>query len=375
MKKVLFTATIDEHILSFHIPFIQLFKSKGYEVHVASKGNKIIPLIDKKYNVDFERSPFKISNITAYTQLKKIINENNYDLIHCHTPMGATLTRIAARKSRLRGAKVIYTAHGFHFLKGASLKNWVIYYPVEKWLSRYTDCLITINEEDYNIAISKKFKAEKIKLVNGVGVDLNEFQAQTIEKKLQMRKEYGYKEEDIILFYAAELNHNKHQDLLINVIKDLKQKIPNIKLLLAGNGILENHYREQAKELELNSNIEFLGFRSDIPNLLMLSDIAVASSRREGLPINVMEAMATGLPLVVTNVRGHRDLVIDGKNGYVIEQDNVKEFANSIDKIFRDKALRDEFSRKGVELVQDYSLENVLKEMVEIYNETLNYNQ
>lgn len=368
MKKVLFSATIDEHIISFHIPFIQWFKKKGYEIHVASKGNMVIPFIDKKYYVNFERSPFKASNCIAYKQLNRIINENDYDLIHCHTPIGAALTRFSARNARAKGTKVLYTAHGLHFFKGAPLKNWLLYYPIEKWLSRYTDCLITINKEDYNTVISKRFKAKEIKMVHGVGVDLSKFEPQTIEKRLQIRKEYEYKEDDFILFYAAELNENKHQDLLINVIRNLKKKkVPNIKLLLAGTGALESKYKKQAKELGLDSNIEFLGFRSDIQNLLNLSDIAVASSRREGLPVNVMEAMATGLPLVVTNVRGHRDLVINGENGYVIELDNIEEFADSIDKLYRNDMLRSRFARKGIEFVQKYSLENVLKEMEEIY--------
>ena len=373
MKKVLFSATVDEHILSFHIPYIKWFKEQGYEVHVASKGKFKIPYVDKKYNIPFSRSPLKVSNFKAYVQLSNVIVENNYNLIHCHTPIGATVTRLASQKARSKGTKILYTAHGFHFFKGAPLRNWLLYYPVEKWLSRYTDCLITINEEDYNIAISKKFKAKEIKMVHGVGVDLNKFESQTIEKKIQIRKEYGYKEDDFILFYAAELNYNKHQDLLIDVVNILKDKIPNIKLLLAGRGTLENKYKEQVKQLGVGNNIEFLGYCSDIPNLLMLSDIAVASSRREGLPVNVMEAMATGLPLIVTDVRGHRDLVNNDENGYVVGINDVEDFAKSIERLYEDDELRNKFGRKGLELAQKYSLESVLKEMELIYVETLDY--
>lgn len=365
--KILFVATVDEgHIIKFHIPYLKYFKENGYEVHVACAGNAKIPFCDLKYELTFERMPYKLSNLNAYKKLKSIIHSNNYDLIHCHTPVGGVLGRLASRKARVDGTKVLYTAHGFHFYKGASLKNWILYYPIEKWMSKYTDCLITINEEDYNIAINNKFKAKEIKLVHGVGVDLNKFQAQTIEKKSQTRREYGYKEEDFILFYAAELNHNKHQDLLINAVNVLKDEVPNIKLLLAGTGLLDSQYKEKVKELGLEANIEFLGFRKDIPNLLMLSDIAVASSRREGLPVNVMEAMATGLPLVVTNVRGHRDL-INEQNGYVVELGDIKGFADCIEKLYRDENLRIEFGKQSMESVKKYSLENVLKEMQDIY--------
>lgn len=371
MKNILFIATVDEHILSFHIPYIKLFKEQGYDVHVASKGNLKIPYIDKKYNISFSRSPINISNFNAYRELKAIIDKNNYSLIHCHTPVGGAIGRLASRNVRKSGTKVLYTAHGFHFYQGAPLRNWILYYPIEKWLSKYTDCLITINGEDYNTSINKKFKTKDIKMVYGVGVDLNEFEPQTLDKKIKMRKEYDYEEDEFILFYAAELNANKNQDLLIDTMNVLKNKIPNIKLLLAGTGTLENQYKEKVKQLELENNIEFLGYCNDINNLFMISDIAVASSKREGLPVNVMEAMATGLALVVTNVRGHRDLVISGKNGHVIELDDIQGFATSIEKLYKDGELRDKFGRKSIELVQKYSIEKVLEEMKNIYNENL----
>ena len=218
-KKILFVATVDEgHIIKFHIPYLRYFKENGYEVHVACAGNALIPYCDKKYELTFERTPYKLANLNAYKKLKIIIENNDYKLVHCHTPVGGVIGRLASRKARKLGTKVLYTAHGFHFYKGAPLRNWLVYYPIEKWLSRYTDCLITINEEDYNNVISKKFKAKQINLVHGVGVNLRKFEPQIIENKFQTRKEYGYEENDFILFYAAELNENKHQDLLIKVI-------------------------------------------------------------------------------------------------------------------------------------------------------------
>ena len=145
MKKVLFVATVTKHINSFHIPYLKWFKEEGYEVHVASNGNEPIEYCDKHYNLPFERFPLRKNNIKTYRELKKIINENKYEIIHCHTPVGGVLTRLAAKKARKKGTRVIYTAHGFHFYKEAPLLNWLIYYPIEKWLSRYTDCLITMN--------------------------------------------------------------------------------------------------------------------------------------------------------------------------------------------------------------------------------------
>jgi len=372
--KILYVTTISNTINSFLIPHIEQLIKKGHKVDIACNIKRKIEsnlLLENCniYNIEFQRSPLKIQNYKAYRKIKKLIKNNCYDLIHVHTPIASFITRLSCRN--IPNLKIIYTAHGFHFYKGAPLINWILYYPIEKWLSRYTDCLITINNEDYNTAINRRFKAKEIKLVHGVGIDLNKFTPQTSERKDQLRKKYGYKKEDFILFYAAELNYNKHQDLLIKVINILKDKIPNLKLLLAGTGPLKDKYQKMINELNLNSYITLLGLRKDVPNLLALSDIVVASSRREGLPVNIMEAMATGLPVVATDIRGHRDLVSDGINGYLVELDNINNFAEIIENIYKDVELRNKFGKNGVALVKNYSLENILREMALIYKEYL----
>lgn len=368
MDKILFVATVDQHIRHFHYPFLKWFKNNGYEVHVASNGNEELLYTDKKYNIPFERSPFKFNNIKSFRLLRKLITENDYKLVHCHTPVGGAIARLASISARKRGMKVIYTAHGFHFYKGAPKKNWILYYPIEKFLSKFTDVLITINEEDYNLAISKKFNAKRIELVNGVGINLNKFTPQTLEIKKSLREKYSYSDEDYILIYVAELSYRKHQDLLINAVGKLVKYIPNIKLLLVGDGDLYDEYSKLIKLVGVEKNVELLGYRKDVPNLMELSDVAVSSSRQEGLPVNVMEAMATGLPLVVSNCRGNMDLVEDGVNGYVIELDDLKGFVNSIEKLYVNENLRKEFGDKSIELVKKYSLENVIQEMELIYD-------
>ncbi|MGW8424550.1 glycosyltransferase family 4 protein [Peribacillus simplex] len=368
MKKVLFTATVDSHIINFHIPYLKFFKERGYEVHVASNGNSDIPYTDVKHNISFQRSPFKMENILAYSALKKIIELNNFKIIHCNSPVGSVVTRLAARNKRKNDAKVIYTAHGFHFYKGAAITNWLLFYPIERWLSKYTNCIITINEEDYQNTIKYNFKSEAIELVYGVGVDLNRFSPSTDEEKKALRKKYSFNEEDFILMYTAELNKNKQQDLLINGMSILKNKIPNIKLLLAGEGVLEEQYKEQVKRLGLNERVCFLGYRKDIHNLLKLSDVAVSASRREGLPLNIMEAMASGLPLVVTNCRGNRDLVRDGENGYVIGIDDIEGLINAIDILYNSEELKNKFRKNNIEIVEKYSIEKIMKKMENTYS-------
>ena len=331
-KKVLFVATVTGHIIAFHIPYLKMLKENGYEVHVASNGNEKIENCDKHFNLPFERFPFKLNNIKAYKELKKIINENNYEFIHCHTPVGAVLTRLAAKKVRKQGTKVIYTAHGFHFFKGAPIINWLIYYPIEKILSKYTDVLITINKEDYERA-KKHFKAKQIELIHGVGVDKTKFNINMSKDDIiSLRKEFDFDENDFIFISVGELNKNKNQIMQIEAMKEVVKNNDRCKLLIVGKGSLDSYLREKVKEYNLENYVKFAGFRKDIPQLLKSSNCLLATSYREGLPVNVMEAMMCGLPIIATNCRGQRDLV-DENNIVEINDLNMlinkmKEFTN-----------------------------------------------
>ena len=259
MKKVLFTATVDSHILHFHIPYLKMFKENGYEVHGATSEDGEIPYCDVKHRVSFERSPIKINNLNAIKQLKKIIGEEKFDIIHCHTPMGGVVTRLAARTARKNGTRVIYTAHGFHFYKGAPLLNWLVYYPIEKFLSRYTDTLITINQEDYDIA-KKKFHAKETKLVHGVGVDKSRFDyTMAPEEKKAYRESVGVGENDFVVIQVGELNENKNQLMSIEALRKLVHEKPDTKLLLVGTGKLKDFYKRKIEEYSLNNNIFELG--------------------------------------------------------------------------------------------------------------------
>lgn len=257
--KILYVTTISNTVNAFLIPHIKMLIEQGHEVDVAFNivqevDDKLINFGCKVHQLEFQRSPLSKDNFKAYKKLKKLIEREKYDIVHTHTPVASACVRIASRK--LKETKVIYTAHGFHFHKGAPIKNWLIYYSIEKWLSKYTDCIITINQEDYQIA-KEKLRSKKVELVNGVGIDTSRFTPQTLEKKLELRKQYGYSEDDFILIFVAELNHNKHQDLLINAVSVLKDKIPNLKLLLVGKGDLSEQYKQLANELGVKEQVVF----------------------------------------------------------------------------------------------------------------------
>jgi glycosyltransferase EpsD len=367
-NKVLFCATVDYHFKAFHLPILKWFKEKGWEVHVAASGEIELPYVDQKYNIPIQRSPFQTNNIAAYLELKSIINENDYKIIHCHTPMGGVLTRIAAKKSRKVGTKVLYTAHGFHFCKGAPIMNWLLYYPIEKVLARYTDCLITINKEDYNLAVSHRFMASEIEYVHGVGVDTERYKPIDKELKRIRREKLGYKEDDFLLFYAAEFNKNKNQQFLIKALALIKNRVPNVKLLLAGEGLLLNECKNLALELNVERMVDFLGYRNDIDSILPICDVAVASSLREGLPVNIMEAMACGLPVVATKNRGHLELVKGNTNGYIVTKKDSKNLVNRLLELISSSDKLKSFGTESLSMVESYNIKSTTKELSKIYS-------
>ncbi|MBD2872048.1 glycosyltransferase family 4 protein [Paenibacillus arenilitoris] len=366
-NKILFCASVDYHFQAFHLPVMQWFKEQQWEVHVAANGGLDLPFVDRKFDLPIERSPFSLSNAKAYRTLKAIVETNDYSIVHGHTPMGGVLARLAARKARRAGTKVIYTAHGFHFCKGGPLLNWLLYYPIEKGLSGSTDCLITINGEDYGLAAEKRFKAGRIEHVHGVGVDTARYKPMAKIERWRLRQEMDYRTDDFLLFYAAEFNKNKNHQLLIAALAAIKDQVPHARLLLAGQGPLLEPCRELAARLGVEPMVRFLGYRRDIDRLLPMCDVAVASSLREGLPVNIMEAMACGLPVVATRNRGHAELIGEGVNGFVVEPGDAARFGARLRQLSESIELRRTMGARSLHDVQKYGLIQVKQELSGIY--------
>ena len=372
MKKVLFVATVVKtHIMEFHIPYLKMFKEMGWETAVAARNDYenpadcVIPYCDTYYNIPFERNPLKPGNLKAYKELKHIIDEGEYDIIHCHTPVGAMLTRLAAKQARKQGTKVFYTAHGFHFYKGAPAINWILYYPVEKWLSRYTDVLITINKEDYERA--KTFKAGKVCYVPGVGIDLKKFNVGYVNKE-QKRKEIGVSADDFVLLSVGELIPRKNHEVVIRALSVLKQldKLNHIEYVICGRGAYETDLKKLAEGLDVADHVHFLGYRNDISEICNCADLFVFMSHQEGLPVALMEAMACGLPAVCSNIRGNTDLIEDGVTG-LLANNTPEEVAESISEMKSDTALRNRVASAALQKIKQFDLSSVEDEMSKIY--------
>ncbi|WP_416655359.1 glycosyltransferase family 4 protein [Bacillus amyloliquefaciens] len=366
-KKVLFCATVDYHFKAFHLPYFQWFQDMGWEVHVAAGGDMNLPFVNEKFSVPIRRSPFHPENLSVYRQLKRLIQDNGYDMIHCHTPVGGVLARLAARQARQKGTKVLYTAHGFHFCEGAPLKNWLLYYPIEKFLSSYTDCLITINEEDYERAKQMKKTDCDAKKIHGIGVDTDRFRPVNRAESERLREKHGFTAGEFILVYPAELNGNKNQGILIEAAALLKNSIPELKLVFAGEGAMEESYRKKAESLGVSDIVRFYGFCRDIHELIQLADLSVASSIREGLGMNVLEGMAAEKPAVAADNRGHREIIEDGVNGFLVPAGDSAAFADRIEKLYRSPGLRKAMGQKGRRTAECFSETRTVKEMAHIY--------
>lgn len=368
-KKILVLATTDNMIWQFLLPHIKHMQQRGniVECCCAKTGFWFEDIKTQTgvevHEINFTRNPLSVKNLKAYSVLKKLQKQNNYDIIYCQQPVGGLMGRLLGHKFKL---PVIYTAHGFHFYKGCSLVNKLVYKPVEEILSKYTNTLITINEEDFENA--KKMKAKNVYKISGIGVDKNKFEKENFDKK-DFRNSLGLNAEDKVILTISELNQNKNYLTMLDAIKILVEKDKSIKFVSCGRGEWEERIKNYAKELNVQDNCVFLGFRKDISKIIQVSDVFFHASFREGLTLSVMESMAFGLPCVVSNVRGNRDLIKDGVGGFVCEPLDSQGFANKIQTILKDKTLYKNISKFNKEESKKYMIDNVIEELDKIYNE------
>ena len=339
-------ASVASMIDQFNMPNIALLQKLGYEVDVACnfiEGNtcsdervaelkqKLQDMHVRCYQIDFARNIKHMGqNMRALRQVEGLMKQNGYAFCHCHSPIGGVVARIAGHRTK---TKVIYTAHGFHFYQGAPVMNWLVYYPVEKMLSRWTDVLITINHEDYKLA-KKKFKMKKLTYVPGIGIDTQR-EGLSQKEKEEKRKELGIPQDAFLITNAAEFTPNKNQKTVIEAIEQLHN--PNIYFVMCGIGEKKAELEQYVKEHGLEEHIRFVGFRNDLHEILQTSDCFVLSSFREGLSVALMEAMAEGLPVVCGRIRGNVDLIKDGKGGILVSPGEEKDYEEAFRKLYEMK--------------------------------------
>lgn len=376
MKKVLYVTTVSRTINAFLIPHINMLLDNGYEVHCACSIDKPV---DKElqrrgvkiFEVPFSRNPLGIGNIKAFIKLEELQRINDYDIVHVHTPIAAIYGRLL--KLNFPSLRIIYTAHGYHFLKGGSKLRWILYYPIEKIMAKFTDVTININKEDYEIT-KEKLKHKKCYLLNGVGLDLDKYKKLSSKEIQEKRKEFGIKDKDFVVLMIAEINKNKNHIQLINAMDILKDKYPNIKVLCIGDGTLKESLEKQIILRNLQNNIFMLGYRLDVNKLINISDIGILLSRREGLPRNIMEFMACGRKVIATDIRGCRDLICDETIGTLVNVDDYESTAKAIEKYY----ILNDKSFEVSEEIRKYDIESINSELLKIYEDVqldINYDK
>ena len=371
-KRILITCT-DSMMKQFLEPHVRNLAENGYEVEIAcsevlnrmTEVRKDLEQLVPVHQLHLKRSPLAVSNARGYRELKKLIDSGRYDLIWTNEPVMGVVTRMAARKARKQGTRVMYMVHGFHFYKGAPLPNWMLFCPVERMMASKADCICTINREDY--ARARKMRTPRAAYIHGVGIDTDRLRPG--ENPTDLRNELGLPKEAFLVLSVGELNANKNQQVIIRAIARMKD--PAIHYVLCGKGDQRQNLEVLARELDIADHIHFLGYRKDIADICRQSDVFALPSRREGLPFAAMEAMYCGLPLVNSGIRGLTDITEDGVSGYICDPDDTERYAGSIRKLKNAPEDRSRMGERNQKTVEAYTAARTKQEILQLIRELL----
>lgn len=371
MKKLLITCT-ELMMIQFLVPHVKYLAENGFRVEIACSdvGGRMEEVraalqdtAEAIHVLRLERSPVSPRNLLGYGDLRRLLRENRYDIIWTNEPVMGVMTRIAANKYRRRGTKVVYMCHGFHFYKGASKANWLIFYPIERFLSRLCDMIVTINREDE--ARAKTFHCPRVEYIHGIGVNTERLHSHN--EQSDIRSELGLRKEDFLVLSVGELNENKNHQVIIRAIAKLND--PAIHYLLCGKGDKRDALEALARELGLEDHVHFLGYRRDVVDICAQSDVFVLSSFREGISVASLEAMYCGMPLITSRVRGSDDYLKEGMSGFFCDAREPDDFVSAIARLRSDREMGRRFGAANQETVRAYCLEQVKKEIGSILEE------
>lgn len=382
MKNILILATVGGFLDKFERGDVQILQEMGYTVHYAANlkephyqydEHELVLLGVHVHHIDIARSPFMVRyNMAAYKQLCDIIRENNILAIHCHTPVGGMMGRMMGRKFAGQGLKVVYTAHGFHFYKGAPFINNSLYYLAEWLMARYTDILVTINREDFKNALDLPLKNPKrVFEIPGVGVDLGRFAPMPKEERRVWRKKLGIPEEDTFFVSVGELNENKNQLVILKALTYLRESgkdISHVHYGICGDGFYEEKIQREIYMRNLEDNVKLYGYRRDVENVVGCADFSVFPTVREGLGMAGLEALAMGIPLLASRNRGTREYLHNGINGYFCNARDEKNWAAGLEKMMcLTAAQREKMSKNCRKSVLPFAGERTEAVMRKVY--------
>ena len=365
MKKLLITST-DLMMIQFLVPHVKHLSEQGFHVEIACSDvggrmdevrRAVAGYARTVHTVRLERSPLAPNNLKGYGDMKRLLAEHHYDIIWTNEPVMGVVTRLAARKLRKAGTKVLYMCHGFHFFKGASLPHWLIFYPVERFMSRFCDMIVTINREDE--ARAKTFHCPKVEYIHGIGVNTDRLRRK--DEQSDIRAELGLQENDLLVLSVGELNENKNHQVIIRAISKLNDD--KIHYAICGKGDRLEALQALAKKLGMEKNVHFLGYRTDVVDICSRADIFAHPSMREGLSVASLEAMYCGLSLVASDTRGIQDYTVEGQSGYLRNSEDADGFAEAIGCLAADADMRRRFGVFNQNTVKAFYLDSVKDEV------------
>ena len=379
MKKALIVTAFARFVKSFLTNDILILQSMGYEVHCAANihhaGAECMDEYFKEMNVVFHQIDFSSSKpisketYISYREMKKLFNEIQFDVVHCHTPIAGAIARMAGKKQRKQGCKMLYTTHGFYFHRYSSKKTWLIFHTIEDFMSKYTDAMITINHEDYKNA--KDMHCKNVYYIPGVGVDTKKFKDVDIDRKAY-RKKIGIRDEELLVLAVGELSHRKNHQIVVKALAEAN--IPNAVFMICGNAMTSANTKIELEELadKLGVDLRLMGLRDDIPQICNCADIGVMPSTREGLGLSGIEMLAAGLPVVASRVHGIVDYIVDGEDGYLCAPDDEHAFAQAIIKL-KNEEKRKSMANKCISIARKFDKVYSYKKMRDIYEELLSW--
>ena len=378
-KNILFLATVPSMIVAFNMRNIKMLQDMGYTIHAACNFYENSAWTDeqleeyrnilrensvKMHQIDFPRKPYHpISLVKSYFQTKSLLKKINFQMIHNQSCVSGILGRIACRKYDM---KVIHTEHGFYYFKGGPLFNW-IFYPFDRLCSYLTDAIVTINKDD-TIFAEKHMRAKKVVYIPGVGIDIDFYQNTVIEKGA-MKEKLGFPKNSFVVLSVGELNENKNHSAILRAIRKIDKQ--DIYYVICGEGTERENLLKLAKEFGMEKNLFLMGQRDDVNEFYKMADVFAFPSKREGLGLAALEAMASGLPLVTSNKNGINDYAENELTGYMCSPEDISSFSEAILKLYKNTELREIFSVYNIEKVKGFSQKKTDEIMLKLYKDIL----
>ena len=381
--KVLQLTAIDFTVKKFLLPLVDEMEEQGYEVHVACHKEEIGKELDTKgyviHHIPFSRNMNVFSHLKSLFLLISLIRKEKYSIIHTHTPVASLIGRLASKFART--PLTVYTAHGFYFHENMSKITYAIAYSIEKvWARLFSDYVFFQSVEDYQLAVEKKFKKPNRLVHINNGVSSERFTPESYDRNII--REQNDLNDKIVFTFIGRLVIEKGVRELIEAFSEISKNRNDVILMVIGGGVtgdrdgIDIEYLINSQPPEAQEKIKLMGLRDDIPELLSASDVFVLPSYREGLPRSIIEAMAMGKPVIATNIRGCREQVFEGVNGYLYEAKSSSSLASAYEKMLSNDEVRVEMGRNSRELfLKEFDEKKVLERQMNVFNGFREVNQ